>query len=93
MALADVAALAADVDFKAKVKAAAAKKAYQLASDLQKNDEEVSFAVQLLQNPDAYVDAIAYDVAAKMDGLVTDLDTDSEIKTQVDNVIRAMSRR
>lgn len=93
MALADVATLASDAAFKAKVKAAVVRAAVSVGFDTSKNDELTSFATAILRDPDVYATAAAYAVAADKNGDTTTVDTDAEIITAVNRVLLAMARR
>lgn len=93
MALADVATLAADVAFKAKVKAALANRAVAVAVNTATNDEQTALARAIIANPDLYADAVAYCVAADKDGVATAVDTDAEINQSVGRIFNGLARR
>lgn len=93
MALADVATLAADAGFNAKIKAQVARSAVATGLDLTVNDEQTALARDILTNIDAYASRVAFAVAADKSGDATAVDTDVEIQAAVNRVLRAFGRR
>ena len=93
MALSDVAGLAADVSFLARVKAQVVRSAVITGLDVTVNDEQTALARAILMDPATYALAVALAVAADKNGEAAAVDTDAELQAAVNRVLRAFGRR